>query len=108
MNLKEGDQLSNLSEIISNYLEENIGRLTLHNQIVQNDQSFQERLKVRHPKLTTKEQGLCALVLTGLSSKEIANRKNSSVSSVEKSRYRLRKKLGISQSDNLLNCLKTI
>jgi len=53
------------------------------------------KLKQKHPDLTKKDLRLSSLILTGLSSKEIATLLNISSSSVDMSRYRLRKKMNI-------------
>ncbi len=72
------------------------------------DHSFQKKLEAQYPTLTSKDQALCAQILSGLSTKEIAERKSKTIGSVEKSRYRLRKKLGIPSSESLTSYLKSI
>lgn len=56
---------------------------------------FDERLKEVHPNLTTNDHRLCAYIFMGLTSKEISQITFKEVESVEKSRNRLRKKMGI-------------
>ncbi len=63
---------------------------------------FLQRLRLQHPKLTPKDHRLCAYLRMNLSSKEMASLLNISVRSVEVARYRLRKKLGIDGSVNLV------
>jgi DNA-binding CsgD family transcriptional regulator len=58
-------------------------------------------LSKKHPSLTSKEIKLCVLLKMNLSSKEIAPMMNISFRGVELQRYRLRKKLGISQEESL-------
>ena len=56
---------------------------------------FYRRLEERPPNLTPKERKLCAMIALGLSTKDIASLTLREVRSVESSRNRLRKKLGI-------------
>jgi len=56
---------------------------------------FYFKLKQLHPDLSVKELRLSSLILTGLSSKEIATLLNITSKSIDMSRYRLRKKLNI-------------
>ncbi|MCK6692317.1 MAG: hypothetical protein L6Q97_09460, partial [Thermoanaerobaculia bacterium] len=51
--------------------------------------------------LTPNEQKLCALLRLNLSTKEISNLMSISLRGVEIARYRLRKKLGLDQGQNL-------
>lgn len=62
-------------------------------------------LKEKYPGITPNELKLCAYLRMNLSTKEIAQLMNISVRGVEISRYRLRKKLGISSETNLFDFL---
>jgi ligand-binding sensor domain-containing protein/DNA-binding CsgD family transcriptional regulator len=62
-------------------------------------------LKQNHPTITPNELKLCAYLRMNLSTKEIAQLLNISVRGVEISRYRLRKRLGISSETNLFDYL---
>ncbi|MFA8437173.1 MAG: LuxR C-terminal-related transcriptional regulator [Marinifilaceae bacterium] len=62
---------------------------------------FFNRLKNEYPDLTPKDLRLCAYLKMNLTTKEIAPLLNISPRSVEVHRYRLRKKLDFSSSDNL-------
>lgn len=62
-------------------------------------------LKEAHPTITPNEVKLCAYLRMNLSTKEIAQLMNISVRGVEISRYRLRKKLGITSETNLFDYL---
>ena len=66
---------------------------------------FLTRIKTKYPNLTANELKLCAYLRMNLSTKEIAQLMNISVRGVEISRYRLRKKLGISTDINLFDFL---
>ena len=65
------------------------------------DKDFFDKLKSRHPELTSNDLRLCAYLRLNLSSKEIAPLINISVKSVEIKRYRLRKKLNLPRETNL-------
>ncbi|MCV6630135.1 MAG: LuxR C-terminal-related transcriptional regulator [Flavobacteriaceae bacterium] len=72
-----------------------------------NGKFFKELTQIQ-PKLTTKDLRLCAYVKTGLTSKKIAPLMGISVRGVELHRYRLRKKLGIPNNENLSNFLTNL
>lgn len=65
-------------------------------------------LKEKFPSITPNELKLSAYLRMNLSTKEIAQLMNISVRGVEISRYRLRKKLGISSEVNLFDFLMSI
>ena len=62
-------------------------------------------LKEKYPSLKAHELKLCAYLRMNLSSKEIARLMSISVRGVEISRYRVRKKLGITTETNLFQFL---
>jgi DNA-binding CsgD family transcriptional regulator len=70
---------------------------------VHND--FFKRLREKYPGLTPKDHKLCAYLRLNLTTKEIAPLMNISVRGVEISRYRLRRKLGLDNEDNLTRFL---
>jgi ligand-binding sensor domain-containing protein/DNA-binding CsgD family transcriptional regulator len=63
--------------------------------------NYLKKLKDKYPSLTTSDLKLAAYLRLNLSSKEIAQLLNISIRGVETSRYRLRKKIGIANEDNL-------
>ena len=71
-------------------------------------QDYLKRLRERYPQLTQGDMRICAYLKMGLSSKEIAPLMNLTYRSVEMTRYRLRKKLSLSRSDNLTDFLQRI
>lgn len=81
-------------------------RFTQHFDKVHSD--FIIALKEKHPDVSNNEVKLCAFLRMNLSTKEIAQLMNISVRGVEVSRYRLRKKLGLSTEINLFNYLISI
>jgi ligand-binding sensor domain-containing protein/DNA-binding CsgD family transcriptional regulator len=66
---------------------------------------FVTKLKEKHPNISNNEMKLCAYLRMNLSSKEIAQLMNISVRGVEISRYRLRKKMGVTPDVNLFDYL---
>ena len=66
---------------------------------------FVVKLKEIHPGLTSNEIKLCTYLRMNLSTKEMAQLMNISVRGVEISRYRLRKKLGITSEVSLFDYL---
>lgn len=69
---------------------------------------FNMHLKESFPNLTESERKLANLLRQGFSSKYIASLMNITPKSVEISRYRLRIKLGLSRSDNLVQFIKSL
>lgn len=88
------------------HLDEEWQNFTKHFDKVQSD--FIVELKALHPTITKNELKLCAFLRMNLTTKEIAQLMNISVRGVEISRYRLRKKLGITSDTSLFDHLITI
>ncbi len=68
-------------------------------------QDFFKRLVEKYIDLNTNDLRFCAYLRLNLDAKEIARILNLSVNAIEKRRYRLRKKLELSSSDNLFDFL---
>lgn len=66
-------------------------------------ENFFRKLKERYPSLTPTDLKLCSLLRLNYSSKEVAEMLNISIRGVEAARYRLRKKLNLSETDNLVD-----
>ena len=71
-------------------------------------ESFYNKLEDKYPDLTQNEKRLAALLRLKLSSKEISSITGISSKSVDMSRYRLRKKLGLDTEDNLIEVLNQV
>lgn len=69
---------------------------------------FYFELETRYPDLTARDIRLCALLMLGLSTKEIAAITYREVRSVESARNRLRKKLGLDMNVNLPEFLRAL
>lgn len=68
---------------------------------------FTQNLTQTHPNLSPNDLRLCSLIIINLSSKEMASILNITLRGVEKGRYRLKKKLGLSVEDDLNIYLKS-
>ena len=72
------------------------------------DKDFLNKMKNKHPELTANDLKFCAFLRLNLNSKEIAPLLNISVRSVEIKRYRLRKKMNLEHSINLIDYILEI
>lgn len=70
--------------------------------------NYFKNLKKKHPTLTKNELRLCSYLIMNLSNKEIALLLYISADTVQKAKYRLKKKLSLSSNDNLFDYLLTI
>ncbi|WP_153639777.1 triple tyrosine motif-containing protein [Prolixibacter sp. NT017] len=68
-------------------------------------EQFLRKIKDDFPDLTAKDLRMCAYLRMNLSSKEIAPLLGITVRGVENHRYRLRKKMGLSHDDNLIDLI---
>lgn len=66
---------------------------------------FYQKLEQRFPDLSSGERKLCALLYLNLSTKEISSITNREAASIDVSRSRLRKKLGLTRDSNLVRFL---
>lgn len=69
-------------------------------------ENYTKRLVEAHPDLSQSDLRICCYLKMGLSSKDIAPLFNISYRSVEMTRYRLRKKLGLTRETNLVDYLQ--
>jgi tetratricopeptide (TPR) repeat protein/DNA-binding CsgD family transcriptional regulator len=70
--------------------------------------SFYENLNDSYPTLTPNELRLCAFLRLNMTTKDIAAITYQSLNSIEIARTRLRKKLGLDKTDNLISFLNTL
>lgn len=80
----------------------------LHKQINEIYKDFIDRLDQKYPTLTKSEKRLCTMLYINMSSKEIAIISNTTIRSVETSRYRLRKKFNLTRDEDMVNFLRSI
>lgn len=76
--------------------------------VEQVNREFFDKLEERFPNLTENDRRLMALLRLNLTSKEIASINNISIKAVEMGRYRLRKKLELTNSDKLADFLQSL
>ena len=65
------------------------------------NRNFITELQTKHPNLTQNDLRMCALTRLNISNREIATLLNISITGVEKSRYRLKKRLDLTVEDDL-------
>lgn len=80
----------------------------LHNQIDEIYKDFLDRLEQKYPTITKAEKRLCTMLYINMSSKEIAVITNTTLRSVETSRYRLRRKFNLTRDEDMISFLKQI
>lgn len=76
--------------------------------IVLLEEDFIKKLTELYPNLSTREKRLCIYIKMGFSNHDIASLSNIQPSSVDKSRYRIRKKMKLSRKVNLEQHLSSI
>jgi ligand-binding sensor domain-containing protein/DNA-binding CsgD family transcriptional regulator len=67
----------------------------------QTHQNFIHELQTKHPNLTQNDLRMCALTRLNMSNREMATLLNISITGIEKSRYRLKKRLDLTVEDDL-------
>ncbi|NJB82552.1 helix-turn-helix and ligand-binding sensor domain-containing protein [Wenyingzhuangia aestuarii] len=108
--LLKGEQknINNVVNIIDKSLN-NVDDWKLFEEAFNNaDKDFIKKTKTMHPALTSNDLRLCAYLRLNLSSKEIAPLLNISPKSIEVKRYRLRKKMNLSNEQNLTDYILNI
>ena len=107
-NLNEFKEWSEIREIIRNNLnfDKDWEKLKLHFQEVHQD--FYDTLNEKHPRLSVTEMKLCAYIKLNLNTKEIARIMNINPSSVQTSRVRLKKRLGLESNVNLIQYIHNL
>jgi len=108
--IKDPDAKKEIKKIVSllrsdDRLEDDWNNFSIH--FDQAHHNFLRRIKEQYPKLTPKDQKLCAYLRMNLTTKEIAPLLKISVRGVEISRYRLRKKLKLDKTVNLNDFMMT-
>lgn len=91
---------------IKNHLVDKEDWLTFQLHFRNSHSQFFENLREKQPDLSSNEIKLCAYLKLNLSSKEIASLMNVAITSVEQSRYRLRKKMNLDKDTNLVNYIQ--
>ena len=66
---------------------------------------FYDRLNEKYPDLSPAEQRLCAFLKMNMNTKDISELTGNAVNSINTTRYRIRKKMGLTEGENLVNML---
>jgi DNA-binding CsgD family transcriptional regulator len=101
-------ELNKLNKSISKELDSDKSWKELEKHIKNVHFDFLKRLKEKFPAISSRELDLSTYLLLNMSSKEIAEIMNISFAGVELARYRLRKKMGLQRSENLVGFLMSI
>jgi ligand-binding sensor domain-containing protein/DNA-binding CsgD family transcriptional regulator len=67
----------------------------------QTHQNFAHELQLKHPNLTQNDLRMCALTRLNMSNREMATLLNITITGIEQSRYRLKKRLNLTVEDDL-------
>ncbi|MEQ6124967.1 7TM diverse intracellular signaling domain-containing protein [Pseudotenacibaculum sp. MALMAid0570] len=100
-----------LSEIVAelkSYRVEDERVMLLKGNLQELNYEFVNRLTEKHQNLTKTDIEICSFIRFGFSSSEIANLRFTSKLSVKSSRYRIRKKLSLTENVRLTNYLKEL
>lgn len=81
---------------------------TLQDNIRNINHQFFTALSNKYPNLTQTDKQICGFIRLGLLNKDIANLRNVSYKAARMSRYRIRKKLGLTDDQDLVEFLKGI
>ena len=79
-----------------------------HKEVNALQSKLDEKLQNQYPSLTKSERQMCSYVIAGLSIKEIADLKQTTLMAVKSMRYRIRKKMGLKQSQELQTVIENI
>ncbi|MEM6720941.1 MAG: hypothetical protein AAF611_16540 [Bacteroidota bacterium] len=101
-------ELSQLRYKLSEDLRHESESLFKHKEINLLQSRLDEKLQNQYPDLTKSERHMCSYVITGLSIKEIAELKQTSLIAVKSMRYRIRKKLGLKKGEELRKVIENI
>ncbi|MEM9680297.1 MAG: hypothetical protein AAF901_08230 [Bacteroidota bacterium] len=98
---QEGITLKSIITDLKASRADNAKLMLIKQNIEQVDYEFIKRLKELHPKLTKTDVEICSLIRIGLSRKEVANLRNTSMEAIKSSRFRLKKKLNLPSEASL-------
>ncbi len=102
------DEIKNLTFKVNQALRVNKELEKFRDRVDDVNSNFFKTLTQNYPDLTEKEKRLCALLKLNLSSKEIATLNNISEGAVTMARYRLRKKIGLTTDENLVELFQKL
>lgn len=100
--------LKTINAFIRQYQTTNKSNSTTLQTIEEKTNEFLTRLTERHPNLTQGEKHLASLLRVNLSTKEIAMLTGNTPKTINMNRYRLRKSLGLSGEEDLVEYIQSI
>jgi tetratricopeptide (TPR) repeat protein len=109
--ISSGDNQSNLNSMVRKLqnMEREKNWAEFEIRFTQVHEDFYRKLNVRFPDLTPNEKKLCAFLKLNMSTKDIAAITHQSVHSINVARTRMRKKMGIGQTEeNLVNFMGSL
>jgi len=109
--IESGEDPSNLNHLVRKlqHIERDKNWTEFEIRFTKTHQNFYDKLNTLFPGLTPNEKKICAFLKLNMSTKDIASITHQSVHSINVARTRLRKKLGIDQTDeNLVNFLAAL
>ncbi len=108
-NLKDITESKSISKIINENLNFDEKIDFYSNQLSDENVAFFKKLKEKSKDtLTTLDQKYCIYFMNGLETKEIANKLNIEAKSVRMTRYRIKKKLNLTENEDLVDFLKSL
>ena len=111
LNIPKEQQHEKIKNIYNNLQKNTLilnNKSTLNKDINLIYKDFLDRLNEKYPDLTKSEKKLCSMLYMNMSSKDIAVITNTTIRSVETSRYRLRKKFNLSREDDIVGFLQNL
>ena len=109
---KKGQETNQLINAIAKKIDTVIlteqDKSTLLRKIEETNNEFFKILSEKFPSLSSLEIRMCGMLKTGMTNKELAKLYGQSERSYEQHRYRIKKKLGLAASENLVKYLTTM
>lgn len=105
---EQKNKIKNIYHNIQNNIQIFHNTENLNKQINAIYKDFLDRLDTKYPGLTKADKKLCTMLYINMSSKEIAAMTNTTVRTVETSRYRLRRKFNLTRDEDIVNFLQKI
>ena len=99
--------IRNLGSLVDLELEDKKNWDKFQQYFDQINQNFRTNLLLKHPNLSQNDLLMCTITHLNISNKEMAILLNLSISGIEKSRYRLKKKLKLNVDDDLNSYLRS-
>ncbi|WP_435579854.1 hypothetical protein [Gilvibacter sp.] len=107
-NENEGITLKSIIADLKASKADNTKLMLIKQNIEQVNFEFIKKLKTTHPELTKTDVEICSLIRIGLNRKEVANLRNTSLEAVKSSRFRIKKKLGLTAEASLDDYINTL